>query len=105
MSTTNFLKRFLSLFTKQDISNVKPSSITYAKKPKRRRIHSHAWLSKAMADMNEPGVYYVEPPKTIGLDYAQTLLCQRLRTRFGKGRYSTNREATLNRLRVYIIAS
>lgn len=85
----DFLRRLLKRV--EPVSPV-PSPVQ-AKAAKRgdgkRKNARHFWLDAAMNQMDGPGSYEVRVPTTVALNTARSLLCQRLTTRFGRGKYAT----------------
>jgi hypothetical protein len=84
----DFLRR---LFKRVEPVSPVPSP-TQAKAGKRGykgKRKKHFWLDAAMADILKPGSYEVRIPMSVPLNSARALLCQRLTTRFGRGKYAT----------------
>lgn len=65
---------------------VRAKAVKRGYKGKRKK---HLWLDVAIDRMKGPGSYEVQIPTTVAMNTARALLCQRLTTRFGQGKYAT----------------
>ena len=87
--------------TGQTLTN---ESKTVAKrKSYKRKVRSYKFIDKGFAKMTAVGSYSMAPRGDMTLSNMQTLMCNRLREKFGSGNFMTHQNRVTNRLEVAIL--
>lgn len=76
---------------------------TVRRKASKRKVRSYKFMDKGLAKMSAVGTYSMAPRGDMSLATMQTLMCNRLREKFGSGNFMTHMNRVTNRLEVAIL--